>query len=372
MSLIASDNSLAVFSVLAAVVALGCWIETRPKIGQFGVIAITFSAVVLNATGVLPRSAETYDFINAYLVPLAIPLLLFNADMRTIIAQIGPVLLAFIGAVSITVLGVFIALAVTNIHPNEQVWGGIVAAGFIGSAGNTVAVAAAMEKTADPFFGLLMGSLYVATVPFVMLMLALPGIGFLWRLFSPHKTQQSTVNGDSQSTVNKGSAHQLAAAVALSGAICWVSAELALAVGNNSIKYLAMTAISVALASLLPKLPKHVAGHQHLGQVFLYFFFVVMGVQVDFANAFERGSEIILFGVILLTSHLSLMAVFGRLFKIPGAELLMASVACILGPPAAAAVATSRQWGHLLTPGILCGVLGYVVANFIGVGIASF
>ena len=38
----------------------------------------------------------------------------------------------------------------------------------------------------------------------------------------------------------------------------------------------------------------------------------------------------------------------------------------------AAAVATAHGWKELVTPGIMCGVLGYVIATFIGVALSGF
>ena len=53
------------------------------------------------------------------------------------------------------------------------------------------------------------------------------------------------------------------------------------------------------------------------------------------------------------------------------AELIIASNANIGGPTTAAAMASSKQWNKLVTPAILCGTLGYVIATFIGVALTK-
>ena len=52
------------------------------------------------------------------------------------------------------------------------------------------------------------------------------------------------------------------------------------------------------------------------------------------------------------------------------AEVVVSSLACIGGPVAPAAIAASRGWRALVTPGLMVGILGYAIANFIGVGLA--
>jgi len=49
------------------------------------------------------------------------------------------------------------------------------------------------------------------------------------------------------------------------------------------------------------------------------------------------------------------------------AEVIIASNACAAGPTTAAALAASKGWRTLVTPAIMLGVFGYVVANFVGV-----
>jgi len=50
---------------------------------------------------------------------------------------------------------------------------------------------------------------------------------------------------------------------------------------------------------------------------------------------------------------------------------MIASNACILGPAPAAALAASKGWKALVTPGILVGVFGYAIATFLGVAVTT-
>ena len=61
----------------------------------------------------------------------------------------------------------------------------------------------------------------------------------------------------------------------------------------------------------------------------------------------------------------------GRIMRLDLAEVMIASNACILGPAPAAALAASKGWRPLVTPGILVGLFGYAIATFIGVAIST-
>jgi len=57
--------------------------------------------------------------------------------------------------------------------------------------------------------------------------------------------------------------------------------------------------------------------------------------------------------------------------KLDLAEVMVASNACILGPATAAALAASKGWRPLITPGMLVGLLGYAFGTFIGVALTA-
>jgi len=69
--------------------------------------------------------------------------------------------------------------------------------------------------------------------------------------------------------------------------------------------------------------------------------------------------------------HLCLLLTIGSLLKLDLAEVMIASNACILGPPTAAALAASKGWQPLIAPGILVGLFGYAIATFIGVAMTA-
>ena len=116
-------------------------------------------------------------------------------------------------------------------------------------------------------------------------------------------------------------------------------------------------------------------GRQASGPVWAILFGLVLsniGVIPSSAPAFAMVSDLLVpYALIIVASHLLVLMAGTKLLKIDLAEALVASNACIMGPATAAAIAAGQGWRHLVTPGVLVGVLGYVIANFLGVAVTG-
>jgi uncharacterized membrane protein len=132
-----------------------------------------------------------------------------------------------------------------------------------------------------------------------------------------------------------------------------------------------ITAIAVLLANLAPKRMADLKGEFAMGTFFMYLFFVVIGASANIRELAGDAMVLVPYAVIIIGMHLVVLMVATKLLKIDLAEALVASNACIMGPATAAAIAAGQGWKHLVTPGVLVGVLGYVVANFLGVGVTE-
>ena len=86
-TLIQSDQHWAVWAILISVAAFGLWAEkTRWGSRLSAVVVSILAAFILSNLSIIPSQAEGYD-VWSYLVPLAIPLLLFKADLRMTIRK---------------------------------------------------------------------------------------------------------------------------------------------------------------------------------------------------------------------------------------------------------------------------------------------
>ena len=98
-------------------------------------------AMLLSNLRIMPTSAPAYDVIWDYLVPVAIPLLLFRADVFRIAKTTGWMFLAFHISALGTVLGSFLAAVVLRGHLESPAHlAGIMSASYVGGAVNFFAV----------------------------------------------------------------------------------------------------------------------------------------------------------------------------------------------------------------------------------------
>lgn len=70
----------------------------KTKVGSSlsGALVTTLVCLALSNLGIIANQAPAYDVVLAFLLPLAVPLLLYRADMRRVIRSTGTLLLAFL------------------------------------------------------------------------------------------------------------------------------------------------------------------------------------------------------------------------------------------------------------------------------------
>ena len=186
-TLISSDQHWLLWAILFIAAGFGLWAEKTKWGSKVSAVVITILATfILSNFSIIPTSAASYDIVWAYLVPIAIPLLLFKADLRRIIKEAGPTLIAFaFGAVG-TVLGTIIAFNLIALGEEGWKLAGIFCATYIGGSMNFVASAEALHLiAADLLTAGVAADNLVMTVYFIILF-ALPSVKFLVKIFPTH------------------------------------------------------------------------------------------------------------------------------------------------------------------------------------------
>ena len=110
-SLISADNTWALFAILAGIATLAVYLEQKTRIGSkvTGCVMALIFAMVLSNTGIIPLDAAAYDFVWSYIIPLAIPMLLSNADVKRIGRESGRLLIIYLISGIGTVAGGIVA-----------------------------------------------------------------------------------------------------------------------------------------------------------------------------------------------------------------------------------------------------------------------
>jgi uncharacterized membrane protein len=378
MPLIEPDQTFALSAAIMVIVAFGLWAESRRWGQQLGgpLILLAVSMAASNL-GIIPYSAPLYGTIAGVLVPMAIPLLLLRADLRTIFVESGPMLIAFLLAAGATIVGALVAAQLIDMGPLHSEIAGTITSSYIGGSLNFVATAEAVGIKDSSVYVASLSADAVGAVIFLVMLMLMPTIGFIRRAMPSKFIGQGSgaVGAPVDVPADKeAKPFRLAAAangLALSLVICAVSSGLASLLQADAFFVLIVTALSLVVANFAKPVVRRVESEFELGTLFMYVFFAVIGAGANISEVLGAALPIIMFITIMVLVHLCLLVLIGKLLKLDLAEVLIASNACILGPAPAAALAASKGWQPLVAPGILVGMLGYAIATFIGVAITA-
>ena len=116
MSLIAVDNHMGIFAAVMVIAGLS-FLAERTRIGRLltGTVIAILSAIAAANLHIIPHDAPAYGFIFRYIVPVLIPLFLFQADLRRLMREASRTTLAFGIAAAGTVAGVVAAAVILDL-----------------------------------------------------------------------------------------------------------------------------------------------------------------------------------------------------------------------------------------------------------------
>lgn len=373
MSLIPADNVFALGAILFCVAWLAFLIDTKP-LGKktSGVIWALGVSMLLSNTGIIPFSSPTYDFVGGSLVPLAIPLLLLKGDLRRIFRESGGVMIFFCIASMATVAGAVIGFYIMDLGEIGPKVAGVYTGGWIGGAVNFLAISQAVEMTSQEFSVALSAS-SVVSMSALMLLIAIPSIGLIKRVVptqADNSAQVLPIEPEQDETPTLHLTH-ISGALALSFIICALAQSMAQWLQLTQYSILFITVLTIAVANAFPGKMAGLKGDFELGMLLMYLFFVAVGAGTDAISFIASAFHLFVYGMLIIIIHLVLVLFAARVMKVDLAEAIVASSAALVGPAVTAAIATSKGWKHLVTPGIMCGVFGYVIGTFIGVTVTA-
>ncbi|WMV36670.1 hypothetical protein MTR67_030055 [Solanum verrucosum] len=95
--IISPQDQWGTWTVLFATGAFGIWSE-KTKVGAAlsGSLVSVLGGLAASNLGIIASEAPAYKIVTGFLLPLAVPLLLFRADMRRVLKSTGTLLLAFL------------------------------------------------------------------------------------------------------------------------------------------------------------------------------------------------------------------------------------------------------------------------------------
>ncbi len=393
---IGAEDTWALWTVLAGSAALAIFLEQKFAWASkvTGCILALLFMMILSNLNIVPTDAPVYDSVWGYVVPLAVPMLLFNANIRKIGKESGRVLVIYLLSSIGTLLGGFVAyFALKNAIPALNDIVPMFVGTYTGGSVNFVAMSEQYSVPAETVSAALVADNLLMALYFFVL-ISLPAMAIVKKLYKRPYEEALLKKSENDKESNKTMAAKywgakeislkdIALTVAIAFIIVTVSTKLsgvisgafegktdvvsAIIGGFLGNKYLLMTTITMTVASVFSKQMSAIKGSQEIGTFLIYLFFAVIGAPASIPMIVKESPLLLVFALIIVAINMIVSLVFGKIFNFSIEEIIIASNANVGGPTTAAAMAVSKGWTELIIPGLLTGTLGYVLGNYLGI-----
>ena len=391
MPLISADNHLLLwtFLMLAASVAIYIELNCRWAAKIPGAVLALLIALAASNFGLIPTDAPAYDAVWSYIVPLAIPLLLFQLDLHALFKESGRLLIIFLISSVGTMLGALIGFFMLKDHiPELGKITGMISASYTGGGVNFAAMTARLEPSKDITAATIVAdNLMMACYFFILI--GISGSYAVRKIWGSPYQDELDKNGTSNQNMAadywqtkpislQSIALSLGASMAIVAVAFTVSKWLKGILGEGSNmatnmlfslvtdKYLLLTSLTLLVIALFRNGVRKLDGSQELGTYGIYLFFVVIGIPASIPLIIQNAPLLFVFTLTVAMVNLLITLIFGKLLKFSIEEIVLACNANIGGPTTAAALAIGKGWRDLIGPILLIGTVGYIIGNYIG------
>lgn len=397
-TLFTADQTWPLLALMCGWVALSIWLEQKYKWASklSGAILALIGALLMVNLKIIPTNAPVFDdFVWGIAVPLAIPMLLMQCNLKKMWKNTGRFLAIFLIGAAGTMVGALLAFTLlrgTSLE-NLAASAATMTGSYTGGGVNFSALAATLMAGTTTIGSLTVADNLLMALYFFVL-LAIPTWNFFFKHYLHPHIDEVQVGIDKNALEHEKtraaafwgrkeiSLKDIAINIAISAIIVMISKLVAGWIGGlipttnfilnllNSLfgsQYIWITTFAILVATFGHKQVENIAGSQEIGTYLIYLFFFVIGVPASIGALIrEAPLLLVLTGVMVLVNMLFCFG-FGKLFKFDLEEIILASNANIGGPTTAAAMAISQGWTKLIGPCMLIGTFGYAIGTYLGI-----
>lgn len=323
----------------------------------------------------LPVSVDvgTAKQIAEVVVPLAIPLLLFQTDVQRWLASSRATIVAFFVAVASAIGSICIAsLLFAGQHADLPLAAGMLGGTWTGGSPNLVSVGAALDvseqtliltNAADIFVGALY-LLALLTVAKPVLRLIMP---------APQEAEPleigDAIKDERPLDVRIGEG---ALALALAGVIVAACAGVSfLVLDRLSEPWIMLGLTSLALAASFVPGVREMKGSFTVGNYLILVFCVAIGLMTDLSVLLDSGGFFLAFTASALAMTLAFHYTVCALLRVDVDTSIITSVATVMGPALVVPVAKRLNNRAAFVSGITSGLVGFAMGNYVGIALAN-
>lgn len=352
------------------------------KVGSI-IIAYVIGCV-LGMTGLIPDTTEIHEtqtLVASVAIPLAIPLLLFSADLKAW-ARLAP---AFIKSTLFGLLGCAIAVTIGFFLYGQQdsalfsKIGGMLTGLYTGGNANLASLKIALGVDNATYilvsaYSTVMSAIYL----FVVIIVGKKTLRFLLPDFKDDKTVEDThiqiENHDAElffGLFRKDNLRSLGFSLLLTIVILALGAGVACLFPKDVFQSVFILSISLfsILASLHPKV-RSLKRTFEAGTFFILIFSVAVASQVSLKTLTDVDPNLFLFTFVATIGTLLFHVLLSAIFRIDTDTTLTTSISLICSPPFAPVMGSALGNKAVIGPGIAVGLFGYAIGTYFGYAIA--
>jgi len=370
------------FFVLAPIFII--YLEGKYKIvKKIGAVLICYAfGLVVGNIAVLPQGSQVYqNMLTTVSIPLALPLILFSMDFKKWLRGAR-------SAVASLIIGLFSVLLVIFIGywiykgSIKDIWqiSGLLVGIYTGGTPNMAAIKTALNVPQEMYilthtYELLLGAVYLVFVISIgqrVLLLVLPP----YKSPEEGKIKVGKLNLEEEfesynGIFKKKTFIPLLGAFGLSVLILGISYALRLIFSEefqSAAVIIFITSFGIA-ASFIPKI-KQIKKTFQLGMYLILIFCITVASIADVTQLTNISASLFYYVALAMFGSHFLHILIARIFKIDADTVLISGSALICSPPFVPVVAGAIKNRDVILTGMLVGIAGYAIGNYLGVAVA--
>ena len=326
-------------------------------------IAISFFKLI-------PLSEMFSDYISKVSIMIAIPLLLFSADIMAWINHAGKTVLSFgYAVVAALIRATLFAYLYMDKIPEAWNQSAMLLGVFTGGTATMQAVGIGLDVKTEIFAVLNSAEILWGGIYLLFLTSFAPKF---YGIFLPEYEydDNSIEYVEDEKSINYKT---MLISIALATGIVAISVGASFLFFNglesSTFIIIAITTVAVVFSFYQPV--RDLKNSFEAGEYLLLVFCVAIGMISDFRKLIEEGGEVVLFagGCMILTILIHL--VLSVISKIDRDTTIITSTAAIYGPAFIGQIASVLKNRQIIFAGMATGIIGYVVGNYLGISLGK-
>jgi len=354
-----------------------------PMVNKVGSVVIAYVfGLILGNIGVLPEGSEVIqNYLTVITIPLAIPLLLFSANVKSWFRMAGSTLLSLAGALIAVVFIVFSGYLLFRSGDLEYTWkvSGMLVGVYTGGTPNLASLKMMLNVSPDLYilthtYDMILSSVYLL----FLITLGKTVFSLFLKPFPAYREANnitmSQLDGRDpyKGILKKHTLIPLAKAFGLSLLFFAFAGGISLLFPDRIqpvIVILLITTLGI-LFSLVPSINRTEKTFE-LGMYLILIFSLVVASMADFADFSAANSHVFLYITYVVFGTLIVHVVLSYFFKVDTDTLMVTSAALICSPPFVPVIASAIRNKQVVISGLTVGILGYAIGNYLGYFVAQ-